>query len=173
MLPQGPKGHGVVSKKSNADPFRSLLIEFCYLQQPCPQTDVFSIRTSLLDCRPLRATSVNSHGGADTGANAGLCTYAFSNLEKKKSQRSMSWKVHRESCKTGGNDGVESSSPWAVTCCVTSAQTPLPRLHQSDPGRGRSVTKASQRCQEQHEGCEITFFSVSPQAGEKPLIGRG
>lgn len=39
MLPQGPKGHRVRAKKkkkSNVDPFRSLLIESCYLQQPCP-----------------------------------------------------------------------------------------------------------------------------------------
>lgn len=41
MLPQGPKGHGVGSKKSNVDPFRSLLIEFCYLQQPCPPNRCF------------------------------------------------------------------------------------------------------------------------------------
>lgn len=72
MLPRGPKGHRVVSKKSNVDPFRSLLIEFCYLQQPCPQTDVFSIRMSLVDCQPLSATSVNSQREADMKTNAGL-----------------------------------------------------------------------------------------------------
>lgn len=92
MLPQGPKGHRVVSKKSNVDPFRSLLIEFCYLQQPCPQTDVFSIRTSLCDCQPLSATSVNSHREKQTRRQM-----LGSQLKKKKN--SMNPKIYRNTCK--------------------------------------------------------------------------
>ena len=41
MLPQGPKGHRVKSKKKQWWSFRSVLIEFCYLQQPFPPIQCF------------------------------------------------------------------------------------------------------------------------------------
>lgn len=95
MLPQGPKGHrvGAKKKKSNVDPFRSLLIEFCYLQQPCPppQTDVFSIRMSPFDCRPLTATSVSSHREEQTWGQM-----RDSQCAVKLKKKSMNWRIYSD-----------------------------------------------------------------------------
>lgn len=41
MLPQGPRGHRVKSKKSNVDPLDQYWLNFCYLQQPYPPHQCF------------------------------------------------------------------------------------------------------------------------------------
>lgn len=62
VLPHGPKGHRVTSKKSFVDPLDHYWFNLAISNSIPPQTNAFSHSRSLLDCQPLPATVTSAAG---------------------------------------------------------------------------------------------------------------